>query len=300
MIRLAGRKALVFGGATGLLGQSLCDALRAEDVETIAATRDMADLLDPGSVRELLARHEPDLVLNTVAYTQVDQAEDEPELAAMLNAGLPEVVGRQCRERGILLVHYSTDFVFGGEAEHPYGEDAPTDPRSVYGRTKLRGETALRSMGYANLLILRTAWLFGPRKTNFVHKILGLAKEREELSVVHDQIGSPTYAPDLARHTLDLVKHDRRGLYHLANAGQASWCELATEAVAAAGLPCRVVAVPTSAYPTKATRPAYSVLDTSRFSRDTGMAPRPWGAALREYVMGLLAAESGDQDGSID
>lgn len=142
-----------------------------------------------------------------------------------------------------------------------------------------------------DLLIIRTAWLFGPGKMNFVAKILTLAHERESLSVVHDQLGSPTYTPDLAEHTLDLLEHDARGLFHLSNSGHASWCELAAEAVAAEGLDCHVDPVPTSAYPTKATRPAYSVLDISAFTELTGITPRPWPQALREYVHQLMAEQ---------
>jgi dTDP-4-dehydrorhamnose reductase len=291
MNNLSGIRALVLGGATGLLGQALVHALEDAGAEVAVTDRGSFDPLQPDEARRFVADARPEMVFNTIAHTQVDRAEDEPEAAAALNAGLPRALSLACMELGALLVHYSTDFVFDGRKEEPYQETDAAEPLSEYGRTKLRGELALSALGWGNLLILRTAWLFGPGKTNFVQKILGLAREREKLTVVHDQIGSPTCTLDLARHTLDLVRRDRRGLYHVANSGRASWCELAAEAVAAAGLPCRVEPIPTSAYPTRAPRPAFSVLDISEFVRATGVTPRPWSQALREYVLGLTAHE---------
>ncbi|NCC26334.1 MAG: NAD(P)-dependent oxidoreductase, partial [Deltaproteobacteria bacterium] len=183
------------------------------------------------------------------------------------------------------LVHYSTDFVFDGRQSHPYGTTDKTRPMSVYGRTKLEGETRLLSNSWPGLRIVRTAWLFGPLKTNFVDKILTLATQRDELRVVHDQIGSPTYTPDLARHSVELLEKCGPGLYHLTNSGLASWCELAAEAVAFAGLHCRIQAISSAEYPQQAVRPAYSVLDNADFIQATGIKPRSWTAALREYVM---------------
>lgn len=282
-------KTIVLGGRTGLLGRSLVPALAEADgvAEVLPTGREELDVTSEGAVAEFLDRERPDTLMNAVAYTAVDQAEDEPEAARLLNAAVPAILGRQCMERGILLVHYSTDFVFGGQGLSPLSELNAPDPSSVYGATKLEGEGALRELGYDNLLILRTSWLFGPGKTNFVHKILGLAREREFLTVVDDQVGSPTYAPDLALHTLELIENDARGLFHLANSEPASWFELAAEAVRLAGIDCEVRPVPTSAYPTKARRPAYSVLDTAAFTAATGTTPRPWKEALQDYVESL-------------
>ena len=278
------KTALVLGGKTGLLGQSLAEILHRAGWTTICPGREDLDIFDTGQVEEVLRQHSVSHVFNTVAYTQVDKAEDEPEEAARLNRTLPIRLGKLCRAADISLIHYSTDFVFNGRKETPYLPDDKTDPLSVYGRTKLEAEEGLMELGLNNLLILRTAWLFGPCKTNFIERILTLAKSREELSVIHDQVGCPTYTPDLAGHTLELLEKNASGIFHLTNSGQASWCEFAAEAVSCAGLPCRVHPITSSEYPQKAVRPRFSVLDTSAFTRETGITPRPWVQALREYL----------------
>ena len=278
------RKALVLGGETGLLGMSLVQCLR--DAGWYASVTGRAD---PQACRAedlaaLLDLHEPEVVFNTWAHTQVDRAEDEPEAARRVNAALPEALGRACLGRDILLVHYSTDFVFGGHCATPRHEDDEPAPESVYGRTKLEGERALLALGLPRLVIIRTAWLFGPGKGNFVRTMLDLGATRSELNVVHDQVGSPTYTPDLAEYSLALVESGATGLFHVANAGNASWCELASEALRCAAASCTVHAIPSTDYPQKAKRPAYSVLDTTKFTQATGVAPRPWVQAVRDYV----------------
>ena len=278
------RSAVVLGGKTGLLGQSLCAALARRGWTVHAPARDEVDLLDRPGVEGYLARTSATALFNTVAYTKVDQAEDEPAEAALLNRQLPLVLGQAARNTGTALVHYSTDFVFNGKKTSPYTPDDQPDPRSVYGRTKLQGERELLGLDLPNLLIIRTSWLFGPCKINFVTRILELAASRPELSVVHDQVGSPTYTPDLAANSLALVDKGAVGIFHLANAGQASWCELASEAVRVADLPCRIKPIPSSEYPQKACRPAYSVLDMAKFTACTGITPRPWVQALREFL----------------
>ena len=219
-----------------------------------------------------------------VAYTRVDQAEEEKELAFQLNRRLPTLLGNVARKKDIYLVHYSTDFVFDGKKNTPYTPQDKTNPLSVYGKSKLEGENSLLDKTWNKLLIIRTAWLFGPNKTNFVARILELAQNKETLNVVHDQVGSPTYTIDLANYTLELIKKAAHGLYHLSNSGQASWCELASEAVKCAGLHCRVNPITSSEYPQKAVRPPYSVLDCSEFIDLTGIKPRPWIQALRDYI----------------
>ncbi len=278
------KSAVVLGGKTGLLGQALCVALGRRGWTVHAPARDEVDLLDRPGVEGYLARTGATALFNTVAYTKVDQAEDEPAEAALLNRQLPLVIGQAARNMGVALIHFSTDFVFSGKKTSPYTSDDQPDPRSVYGRTKLQGERELLGLDLPNLLIIRTSWLFGPCKINFVTRILELAASRPELSVVHDQVGSPTYTPDLAANTLALVDKGAAGIFHLANAGQASWCELAAEAVRVADLPCRIKPIPSSEYPQKACRPAYSVLDLAKFTACTGITPRPWVQALREFL----------------
>jgi dTDP-4-dehydrorhamnose reductase len=249
-----------------------------------APGRDELNLFERPAVEEYLARTEATVLFNTVAYTKVDQAEDEPAEASRLNRQLPLVLGKAVQNAGVALVHYSTDFVFNGRKTSPYAPGDQPAPGSVYGQTKLQGERELLALDLPNLLIIRTSWLFGPCKTNFVTRILELAATRPELSVVHDQIGSPSYTPDLAAGSLALLDKGATGIFHLANAGQASWCELATEAVRGADLACRIKPIPSSEYPQKACRPAYSVLDLSAFTAVTGIAPRPWVQALREFL----------------
>lgn len=278
------RKAVVLGGKTGLLGQSLCMAMARKGWTVHAPGRSDLDLFDRPAVEDFLARTGADILFNTVAYTKVDQAEDEPSEAARLNRQLPLVLGQAARNAGVRLVHYSTDFVFNGRKSTPYTTEDHPDPRSVYGSTKLQGERELQALGLPGLLIVRTSWLFGPCKINFVTRILELAAARTELSVVHDQVGSPSYTPDLAANSLALVEAGAAGLFHLANSGQASWCELAAEAVRGADLPCRVKPITSDQYPQKAARPAYSVLDLSKFTAATGITPRPWLQALREFL----------------
>lgn len=290
----AAMKAAVLGGRTGLVGQAMVKELAKYGHKVVPVGRQDLDVLDSDALRRFLDREEPDAVFNAVAYTQVDKAEDEPEAAKALNAALPACLGRLAKERGFLLVHFSTDFVFDGKnRSEPYTVDDEPNPTSVYGATKLAGERKLREIDPPRLLIIRTAWLFGPGRKNFVKTMLNLAQERDSLTVVHDQIGSPTYTPDLAAGTLALSEMDASGLYHVANSGVASWCELAAEAISLADLNCTVHAIPSADYPQKAKRPAYSVLDTSKFTKLTGITPRPWVQALREYVFHELGADPG-------
>jgi len=278
------KKALVLGGGTGLLGQALVRVLEKDNWDVAKTSRPDARAFDAGTMAAFLDDVEPDVVFNTWAYTQVDKAEDEPVDARRINVVLPALLGGLAKTRDLKLVHYGTDFVFDGKKRSPYQENDPPNPLSVYGLTKLAGEVALTDLNLADLLIIRTSWLFGPGKGNFVRTMLSLAKEREFINVVHDQTGSPTYTPDLASYSLALVKADAKGVFHITGAGQATWCELAAEAVKCAGLPCEIRPIPSEEYPQKAIRPGYSVLDTGKFTKTTGVSPRPWVQAVGEYV----------------
>jgi dTDP-4-dehydrorhamnose reductase len=285
--------ALVLGGRTGLLGMALCAALEAAGWRAEATGRPGAEDFDKERLAGRIQACGARAVFNTWAHTQVDKAEDEPDEARRLNAVLPEIVGRACARAGATLVHYSTDFVFGGKADTPHGEDDPTAPESVYGRTKLEGEKALLALDPPGLIIIRTAWLFGPGKKNFVRTMLDLCRRTNCVSVVHDQVGSPTFTPDLAKYSLALVAKGARGVFHVVNSGEASWCELASEALRMAGVPCAVTPVTSAEYPQRAKRPAYSALSTARFTQATGLTPRPWVQAVRDYVLREMAAEPG-------
>ena len=284
-------KAVVLGGRTGLLGQALAQVLKKYGHVVTPVGREDVDVLDADALARFLEPLEPDVVFNAVAYTQVDKAEEDKDAACRLNAALPANLGRLAKRQGFLLAHFSTDFVFDGKNRStPYQVDDAPNPTSVYGSSKLAGENKLREIDPPRLLILRTAWLFGPGRRNFVKTMLTLAREKDHVRVVHDQIGSPTYTLDLAAYALALVEMDASGLFHLADSGVASWCELAAEAISLAGLHCTVNAIPSQEYPQKAKRPAYSVLDCSKFAKLTGITPRPWVQALRDYVFLELGA----------
>ncbi len=278
------KKALVLGGKTGLLGQALTHVLNTQGWDTLCPGRKDLDVFDQDAVNDYCDANQPTHIFNTIAYTQVDQAEEDQKQAVQLNTTLPVLLTRLARARDLCILHYSTDFVFDGKKTTPYEINDPTHPLSVYGQTKLEGEQGVMALGWEKTLIIRSAWLFGPFKTNFVDTIIELAQGRDSLGIIHDQIGSPTYTLDLACHTLELLQSGASGIYHLANSGQASWCELAAEAIACAGIPCHARAIASADYPQKATRPAHSVLDCSGFIQKTGITPRSWIQALRAYL----------------
>ena len=256
------------------------------------------DFAVPGAVAALIAEHKPTLVLNAVAHTAVDKAEDEPALAQRVNADAVAELAAACRLGAAKLVHYSTDYVFGGSGSRPWREDDATAPLGVYGTTKLAGEDAVRNSGCQHL-IFRTAWVYAARGHNFLRTALRLARERDELRIVHDQVGSPTPARWLATCTaLALAKAgDQQGTWHVVANGECSWFQFATaiysEALAARLIDRapRVIGIPSSEYPAKARRPSYSCLDTSKFANDFGLKLPNWRIGLRE-VIGELA-ESG-------
>jgi len=278
------KKALVLGGKTGLAGQALAHVMKNKEWEVTCPGRKDIDIFNARELDEYVQDNKIEFIFNTVAYTRVDQAEDEEQSALKLNKELPFVLEKVCRRRDIYLIHYSTDFVFDGKKDTPYTTKDVPSSKSIYGRTKLKGEKILLSSPRDKLIIIRTAWLFGPFKTNFVDKVISLAHEKNNLNIVHDQVGSPTYTLDLAEYSLKLVDKETSGLFHLVNKGQASWCELASEAIRCAGLYCRVTPIPSAEYPQKAARPCYSVLDCSKYSLVTGSTPRPWIKSLREYI----------------
>lgn len=281
------RKALVLGGKTGLVGQALVKALERGNCEVHSLGRSDLDLTSKDSAdafEAVVTRVEPTCVFNAVAFTNVDAAEEDIEGATLLNRTLPAMLARIAKKRSFNLVHFSTDFVFNGKKGAPYTPEDTPEPLSVYGKTKLAGEAAILAMELPSYQIIRTSWIFGPGKRNFISAILEKCRNKEAIRVVHDQIGSPTYSVDLADYTLRLVESGASGLFHIANSGQASRCELADEAVDLSQFECVVTPVTTADFPQKATRPHETVLDCASFTRVTGVTPRPWPQALREYV----------------
>ncbi len=288
---------------TGLKGRGNSGA----SCEIIPATRsgtlengtpcERIDLADPDELRSSLERIKPDLITNAAAYTAVDRAEDEPELTQRINGDAVGVIGGWAAVHGTRVVHYSTDYVFDGSATRPYREDDATHPLGVYGRSKLAGEVALRESG-ARHLILRTAWVYAARGRNFLRTMLRFGAECDEMRVVDDQVGAPTSAASIADVTATVVGRwfgtdDMRsgswsldGTYHVVASGQTSWCGFARaifERAAVAGVQSdapRVTAIATADYPTKAARPAYSVLDTAKLRAAFGVDLPDWRVAL--------------------
>lgn len=257
------------------------------------------DFTQPDVLPALVAELRPQLVLNAVAHTAVDRAEDEPALAQRINAEAVAELATACKSLGAKLVHYSTDYVFAGDARRPIREDDPTNPSSVYGRTKLAGENAVRDSGCEHM-ILRTAWVYAARGQNFLRTALRLVRERDEMSVVNDQVGSPTPSRWLAAATaLALAKRpDAEGTWHVVAGGECSWHQFAMAIVGdalVAGLIPRapkLTGIPSSDYPTKARRPTYSRLDTSKFASDFGFRLPDWRAGVREVIGELAEAKN--------
>ncbi len=278
-------KALVLGSA-GQLGREL--ARRLGDELAWAGGRAELDVTDERAVAALVARVRPDVVFNATAYNRVDAAESEPERAFAVNARAPGALARAARDAGALLVHVSTDYVFDGASPRPYLEDDPAHPLSVYGASKLAGERQVLASG-AETLVVRTSGVLARRGSaqkggSFVDRILAQARAGKPLRVVADQVFAPTSARELAGALIALVRLGARGLCHVTNQGSCSWHELATAALAAAGLTRPVEAIAAAELGLPARRPAYSVLDTSR-ARALGLPPlRSWKDALAEIV----------------
>lgn len=285
------KRALVLGGDGGLLGQALVRVLAQAGYDVHTTGRSAFGPCDTEAMTELLDTIRPDLLFNTVAYTQVDKAEEDEDKAFEVNRFLPAALGRLVASRPLHFTHFSTDFVFDGKKDTPYTEEDAPAPINVYGKSKLAGEQALLQLELPNCCIVRSAWLFGPGKKNFVKTILDLCSERQSINVVYDQTGSPTYTIDLAAAALKLAETGAQGVYHVVNSGSANWCEFAAEAVRLAQLECGVNPIPSSEYPQQAKRPAYTVLDTSKLTQTTGITPRPWPKALADYVFSEFADE---------
>lgn len=269
-------------GAKGLLGRELMKVLPALG-EVTGVDKEDCDILDPVRIEAVLDSCQPVWVVNSAAYTDVDGCETNPEPAREINAVGPGRLARACRRRGIYLIQLSTDFIFDGRKSSPYLEDDQPHPVSVYGQTKLAGEEAvLQELNSA--LVVRTSWLFGPGGKNFPDTILRQAQGGGDISVVADQVGSPTAAFDLAGAIRNLIEKNAAGVVHVTNEGSCSWFEYALFVVLASGLKNKVNPVSSSEFPRPAARPAYSVLDHHRYEEITGRTMRPWQEAVREYL----------------
>jgi dTDP-4-dehydrorhamnose reductase len=288
-------------GRSGQLATALAEAGWPADVEIVCRGRDQIDLARPAIAREAVVREKPDLVINAAAYTAVDKAESEAELAFTVNRDGPAALAEACLTIGAPLIHISTDYVFDGTKSGRYVESDPVKPASVYGASKEAGEEAIRSRLSAHV-ILRSAWIYAPMGHNFVRTMLRLGRERPELSVVDDQIGCPTAAAELARavqaaaHRLLGGGRDY-GTFHFAGSGSTSWfgfAEAVFELAQARDLTRRprLVPIPTKDYPTPARRPANSVLDSTKFARLYGVTARPWRESLTQCLEEIATREA--------
>jgi dTDP-4-dehydrorhamnose reductase len=267
-----------------MLGRAVAEVLEAAIPGTVSATRAEADVTDRFRLEAEVERLRPDLIINCAAYTDVDGCEIDRDRARRVNAEGAENAARAAAAAGCPIVHVSTDFVFDGRKSVPYTEDDLPAPLSEYGRTKLEGERRVAAAA-PDHLIVRSSWLYGPGRGNFVDAIRSRAENGGALRVVDDQFGSPTYVADLARALLLLVGKNARGLVHFANAGVCSRFALARAVLAGAGLGAvRLEPIKTQEAGRIAVRPAFSALDTSRYMRLTGVPPRPWLEALRDYL----------------
>jgi len=290
-------------GGNGQLGQELLRALAASG-PVVATSRsgrladgracEVADFDQPALLPSLLDRLQPARVVNAAAYTAVDRAEQEPDAARRANTDAPAILARWCAQHAVPLVHYSTDYVFDGQARTPYREDAPTAPLGVYGTTKRDGEEAIRAAGGRHL-IFRTAWVYAEHSANFLRTMLRLGAERDVLRVVADQVGTPTPAALIADATAQALRQPEglSGTWHLTVTGETSWHGFANAIFAAAvarGLlprAPRVEAITTADYPTPARRPAYSHLDVTRLQADFGIALPSWQDGLAQVMARL-------------
>ena len=257
--------------------------------EVIATDRATLDLADPDAIRRAAREAKPQVIVNAAAYTAVDQAESEPELAMQINGIAPGILADEAKRLGALLVHYSTDYVFDGEKATPYVEDDPPNPINVYGKTKLEGERAIQGFGCRHL-ILRTSWVYGPRGRNFLLTILRAARERPELRVVSDQVGAPTSSLAIAQATGEILRQSSgravfTGIYHMSASGQATWYDFAVAILAEARLPTPIVPISSEQYPTAARRPGNSLLDNSKLAATVGTRLPSW----REQLTGVMA-----------
>jgi dTDP-4-dehydrorhamnose reductase len=284
------QKKILVTGANGQLGMELQQLAPAyPGFQFIFTTRNELPLDDPDAIIASIAFHQPHYVINCGAYTAVDKAESEKELAYKINAEGPGVLAASCAAAGIPLIHISTDYVFNGKAVKPIREDDPTEPVNLYGASKLEGEkNVLRE--HPSAIIIRTAWVYSSFGKNFVKTMLRLMSEKEEIGVVNDQYGTPTYAADLADAilkiivSLDTKKAGQPGIYHYSNEGQISWYDFAVAIAAISNSKCRVKPITTAQFPTPAKRPAYSVLDKSKIKQVFGIEPPDWRTSLGKCI----------------
>jgi dTDP-4-dehydrorhamnose reductase len=278
---------ILLTGCRGQLGSELARALPALG-ELIATDRSSLDLFAAASIREVLQRTRPQVIVNAAAYTAVERAESEEALAVQVNAVAPGVLAEEAKRLGSLLVHYSTDYVFDGTKSTPYTEDDTTNPLNAYGRSKLEGENRIAGSG-CRYLVFRTSWVYGPRGRNFLRAILQASREKPQLTVVDDQYGAPTSSIAIAQATVRALQgRAAQGLFHMTAGGRTTWFAFARTVLQRAGIATPVVPIGSDQYPAKARRPINSLLDNSRLKQVFDIELPPWEEQLEPVMRQVL------------
>ena len=273
---------ILITGSNGMLGHDLIEVLKDKH-ELLLTTSKTLDITDGDSVMDFIVKSNPDIVINSAAYTDVDGCESNPDLAYNVNGEGVKNLALACREVDCPLVHISTDYVFNGQNDRPWVEDDEIGPISIYGKSKLEGEEHIKEI-LEKYFIVRTAWLYGVNGRNFPRTMLELAQKHSEITVVYDEVGTPTYTPDLAKGISKLIETDYYGTYHLTNSGSCSWCEFARYIFDVADVDVNVIPVTASEFARPAPRPSYSVLENRNWV-ENGFEPlRNYKEAIKEYI----------------
>lgn len=286
-------------GSKGQLGselQMLNDEFLMMNYRCFFTTSQDLDITDFQKVKSFCIENEIKIIINCAAYTAVDKAETEQELADKINHLAVKNLAKISKEKNIKLIHISTDYVFDGKNYMPYTEYNLTNPQSVYGKTKLAGEHAIQEINPKNAIIIRTSWVYSSYRSNFVKTMLRLGKEREQLSVIYDQIGAPTYAKDLAKTILDIlpkISNDKVKIYNYSNEGVLSWYDFAKEIMKMAKIDCKIVPIETFQYPTPAKRPYYSLLNKAKIKDKFNVEIPYWKDSLQDCLKRIL--DNGDR-----
>jgi len=284
-------KTILVTGANGQLGSELQALATAHsEYDFVFTGRRELDLSSSESIKNFFKERQFDVIINCTAYTAVDKAESDEEMAYAINHKAVETLAIIAKEKNISLIHISTDYVFDGSSFKPYIEDEPTNPQSIYGSSKLAGEEALQSINPENSLIIRTSWVYSSFGNNFVKTMLRLGREREELGVIFDQVGTPTYARDLASAILTIIpqlSNDDVEILHYSNEGVCSWYDFAIAIFEMQSITCHVNPIETKAYPTPATRPHYSLLNKTKIKENYTVTIPYWRDSLRQALQSM-------------
>jgi len=290
---MSSQDSILITGGGGMLGHALADIFAARGQTAVALARNQLDVANESALQNAFATYRPTLVFNCAAHTKVDLCEQESAKADAVNGYAVGMLAGLCRDNGARLVHISTDFVFDGTSKRPYQPDDPVNPLGAYGRSKLLGETELRRNAPGQWLIIRTAWVYGRWGANFPRAIVQAARAGKPLTVVNDQIGSPTYAPDLAEAIVQLVHSGAEGVWHVTNSGQASWFDLAVATLQQFGITAQLTPISSEQWarirPGSAARPAYSVLDIRAVTQRIGRPMRDWREGVADFHRAVQA-----------